>query len=353
MTREVSFGDTDDVILGPRIQNISVDNRGRVFIADVKQNTIHVYNSDGTYLQDIGREGRGPGEFQRIQDFKINNAHIYILDSRLSRISVFMLNTFHLEATYNLSFGKQQNEKPSWLSKAQKKGLFYRPSNIYVRRDGSYLVLFSDNSVARSNNINGRTFEASKFNPNKNKYTANNLLSFRWTGQVLIHKDNGGMIIMFGVPYKRSSKFDFNNGSFVLGWTDEMLFKFFDQDGAYQHAFYYPYSNIPLHMEDVFAYYEHAGNKVTQAIRNDDLPDTWPAFDALKMDDENRLWVSTIVDNQKMRQWWVMKSNGQLIAQFNWPRSKPIQVINNDYMYTKEKNNDGLEEIVRYRIEMK
>lgn len=70
-------------------------------------------------------------------------------------------------------------------------------------------------------------------------------------------------------------------------------------------------------------------------------------------DDEDRLWVSTIIDSNEVYEWWVLKNTGAVITQFEWPRGKPIEVVNNGYLYTRETDEETrIQEIVRYRIEM-
>ncbi|TYP95563.1 hypothetical protein LX73_0872 [Fodinibius salinus] len=51
--------------------------------------------------------------------------------------------------------------------------------------------------------------------------------------------------------------------------------------------------------------------------------------------------------------WWVLKPTGELIARFNWPRSKPIQLMKGDYIYTRETQEEiGQQQIVKYRFVM-
>ena len=75
LVKEVRYGDTNDVIIGQielqavfepnrATDRIAVDEVGRVYIGDFQQNTIHVFEPDGTWLTNLGREGSGPGELR-------------------------------------------------------------------------------------------------------------------------------------------------------------------------------------------------------------------------------------------------------------------------------------------------
>jgi hypothetical protein len=354
LIREISFGETDEVFFGRMVENIAVDHSGLVFIADLPGNTIHIYDSDGSYLQNIGREGQGPGEFQAIWDLKVFDGKIHVLDYQHFKISVFDLDTFGHVRDYDISLQIRQNNQPTWINWTREEGLMYRPVNLFVRTDNTYLLLFSDDSVGSAHNVDNRTYEASVYNSQTGEFTEHDLLSFKWTGQVLVHEEGVGLMVLFRVPYKRSSQFDFSNDQFVHGWTEEMLFKFYDRNSVPQRAYYYPYSNAQLHSEDVIMYFEDAGEQVIHAIRSDDHPETWPAFHSLKLDDENRLWVSTIVDDQEIYEWWVLDEAGELIATFSWPRNRDLKQVKNSYAYTMERDMEtGLQEVVRYKINIR
>ena len=57
-------GDDEDVIFGV-IRKIAVGDDGTVYLLDVQLNQVHVFDKDGNFIRDIGREGEGPGEFRR------------------------------------------------------------------------------------------------------------------------------------------------------------------------------------------------------------------------------------------------------------------------------------------------
>ncbi|NBC03109.1 MAG: 6-bladed beta-propeller [Bacteroidetes bacterium] len=348
LASEVAFGETDGVFMGPIVRSMAVDEDGRVYIADFKSKTIHVYNTDGSYLGSLGREGRGPGEFQMIWVLRISESYLHALDYKLQKISVFNLNNLQHERDINISLNEEIDNKPEWINRTREQGLFYRVTNFYIRSDGNYLMIFSDEGVASADNIENRTYEFSIFNPKERKYLEHEIFSFDWGGRVLVNEGQ----VMFNVPYKRGSQFDYYNGQLVYGWTEEMLFKFYDEDGVYRNAFFYPYSKVKLTERDVLIQYE--GEQTKNAIRTDELPATWPAFDLLKMDDESRLWISTFTDDPESNEWWILKNSGKLLARFSWPRNRSIEVVKGEYVYAHEPDEEtGLPQIVKYRIEMK
>lgn len=84
-------------------------------------------------------------------------------------------------------------------------------------------------------------------------------------------------------------------------------------------------------------------------------PDTWPAYDHLIVDDENRLWVSVITQDLSQREWRVMDLNnrGALLATIELEPEASVMHIGSGMFYVLEQNPaDGERRIVRYRILM-
>lgn len=349
LDKDAVYGDTTGVVLGSFITGVAVDNRKRTYIADFAAKRIDVFNPDGSFFRYIGRNGRGPGEFQYIWKIRIKDNYLYALDYFLQKISVFNLLTMQLVRDDYISLNRIAKNKPSWLNHTRKNGWIYRATNFYVLPNGNYLIFFSNDGESFAN-LRGNTYEASIFSPDSEKYLEHNVFSFPWTGGIVANKN----VIITRVPYKRMSQFDYTNGQLVYGWTGDFLFKFYNGKGTYQRAIYYPFHRLKLNLKDALASLDNSDSQSMEAIRGDALPSTWPAFHSVLMDNKNRLWVSTFARNQKVYRFWVLNQNGKLLARFTWPRDKLIKVVKNGYMYTQETDTaTGISQIVRYRIEMK
>ena len=95
-------------------------------------------------------------------------------------------------------------------------------------------------------------------------------------------------------------------------------------------------------------------SKVNQyLLQNAELPDTWPAIGDFIMDDENRLWISTITDSDnRTYTWWVLKDTGELLTTFRWPRNRTIEKIKDGFVYSREtEETTGQQTIAKYRVE--
>lgn len=336
--KDAIYGNSKNHLIG-RMGDLAVDDSGRIFLADVQNMSINVFESNGRFTTKVGRKGKGPGEFAYIKGLYIRKNFLYIYDSNPQQIVVFGLDSLNGDKTIFLARNRGEyqalNNAFPWIHK------------LYVRNNGTFLaefILHSSKSYKKWQNtkIKGLLYVLD----NTGKIASHKLIDFI--------EDMRTFFRGFGVPMK----FFFGNALTVLSkdnriyWAgpEYFLIKVYSPDGVFQRAFYYPHKKIPITRESAISV--NVPDLVIKSMKSMDLPQNWPVLRHMKIDDQDRLWVATTIKNMKVFEWWVLKPNGQLIARFNWPRSKPIQVIKNGYMYTKEKNNDGLEVIVRYRIKM-
>ncbi len=73
------------------VASLAIDRDGRLYVADPMNGCIHVF-SNGAYLQQIGRPGMGPGEFQVLAALAIHGGQLYALDIEARRLTRFTLD---------------------------------------------------------------------------------------------------------------------------------------------------------------------------------------------------------------------------------------------------------------------
>jgi len=353
LTEMIQYGETNTNFLGREIEHFAVDETGGVTLTGVGDHAVHLFAPDGSYLKEIGGEGRGPGEFLVIRDIEVYKNHLYVLDSRQLKISVFDLNTSTHVRDMSISLENQSTDEPEWMEWARDAGLFYRPIKIFIRNEESLFIVFADETVGMADNVEGRTHEISKFDLRTDQFSKHDLLSFPWTGQLMIHNGMDQRLVLYDAPHKRSTIFDYKNGRFVMGWTDELLFSFYDSSGEYQNAIYIRYQNAPFNEEMLLSKYQGANEVLTKALTTGEQPDTWPAFSSLLLDDDNRLWVSVITENPQKREWWVLDDSGDLLATLSLNRNQEITKVISDDLYVLVTDIDSnLQEIIKYQFRL-
>lgn len=360
--REITYGSTDEVVVGV-MGPFAVDEKNRVFIADRDQTNIHVFDPKGNYLTSLGRKGEGPGEFTAVSQrtgMTIHSNRLYVTDLTdmqfyfPHRVHVFMLEELTFFRTIDLLAGNREvfEELDGYYSK-----------RLYPRDDGTFLV-----SYHRLPN---------EYQDEKSfiHYVVQDSSGMIVTGPVLKQKDKTNLVYEVtntSFPYVAIHAFPFygksllavtdNDYLYAANNTEEFKIDGYTPYGEHVRSFRHDFENRPLDRDELLDHYEKTeymarlGDRVAlNMIREaDNLPETWPALNDLLIDDENRLWLSTIVDDDEIYEWWVLETSGVVITKFEWPRNEPIEAVNNGYMYTRETDEETeLQSIVRYRVEMK
>lgn len=80
-----------------RVRDLALGRDGTLLVADVAPVTVHVYDSAGSWLRDIGREGSGPGEFEDAF-LAVQGDTILVQDRRNSRLNRFLADGTSLDA---------------------------------------------------------------------------------------------------------------------------------------------------------------------------------------------------------------------------------------------------------------
>lgn len=335
LQRQLVIGNTDKIPID-RLADIAVDSLGRIYIADGKQRNIQVYAPDGRFLMRLGRMGKGPGEFVNLISLQINNHKLFAYDNRLQRAEVFSLDS--MAYAYTVNFAKDNSQIKNTGGSLKR---------FWPRSDDSFLIKLvkltgSGNPVVGEKSVDKALYYLGN---DSGKITSKKLFEMKASFHVIVPVGRGRV----GFPaffYGKLLTALSTDNHIYMAWSGDFLIKIYSPKGVYQRAIYYPFKNASFSRQAI------ADKFGKQAARKMDIPKIWPALHDLLIDDQNRLWVSTIVKDQSVYQWWVLDKNGKRLARFTWPRNKLIEVIKNGKVYTKEKNEKGIFKIVRYKIQM-
>ncbi|MFC1564879.1 6-bladed beta-propeller [candidate division KSB1 bacterium] len=86
--------------------DFTVDNNGNIYILDTGNQRVQVFSLQGKFLQTIGREGQGPGEFMNPASLEIFEDRLYVHEDSRKKIQVLSLkgdyiDEFKVDAWYN------------------------------------------------------------------------------------------------------------------------------------------------------------------------------------------------------------------------------------------------------------
>lgn len=348
LTRKTKFESNDDVFMSGYISTFSVDDLGRVFIvSSVPGNLgVYVFNPDGSYLTTIGSFGRGPGEFEAIGSIDIMDSQILIFDPRLQKFTIFSLDTFEIlhEGSIRLNEAILDEELTAVA----------RGSSLFFTDNNSMILEVHMSSLSEQSD-DSRMFYYSLLEDGTVK-PGSLIEAERHTRYFLPERE--GFALPVTMPFNRSSLMSVSsNGYFFTAWTEDFLIKKYDHSGNYVRSFYYPVAKSSFSLSQI----EIADHEM-RILRDREIPDTWPALHTMELDDEEQLWVAVITDRETEYEWFVLDTNGELIAGFSMQGkrsqrvvvSKPLITIKNGYFYTHEQNiSEGIDRIVKYKINFK
>lgn len=89
-------GDVDPRYAFERPRDLAVDARGQIYVVEFQSTAVKVFDAEGEYLRELGREGQGPGEFQDPRSVASFGDVVVVGASRNGRWSHFDLDGNHL-----------------------------------------------------------------------------------------------------------------------------------------------------------------------------------------------------------------------------------------------------------------
>ena len=91
LEEELSFGEAEESeeYMFSQIRGIAVDDEEKIYVLDVREAHIKVFDKNGDYIMTIGREGQGPGEMAVPLDIQITSKDEIVVNCPMSSRLVF------------------------------------------------------------------------------------------------------------------------------------------------------------------------------------------------------------------------------------------------------------------------
>ncbi|MEX2362818.1 MAG: 6-bladed beta-propeller, partial [Balneolaceae bacterium] len=329
------------------IYEFNVDAAGKVYIVDgsFDSRMIHVFEPDGSYLSHLGSRGEGPGEYINPGRLKFQDERLFIYDYGLNRLSSY--------STESLEFLNVVSVDPERLD-ASGRVKDLRFLDYHFLDEGNLLLNF----------MKGQHYEEEE--PGSDHYFRADADLTNLKEKVLeqerlleIWADFQGMRIMHMFPFFSKPLIAVTeSGRIFAAQSEDFLIRELTPHGEEVGRFYYSVEKAKVTREDALASTNDMNKNMVDRL---ELPDSWPALQEMWTDDEERLWISAFTEAEDEMKWWVLEPNGELIARFTWPGDRQAwpmrsvsthKIIRDGYFYTWEENEEGLQQVVRYLIEI-
>jgi len=330
----------------------AVDEDGRLIILDVNfeggtfppDNRIIVFQPDGTYLTQIGRSGKGPGEFGLAGIPDVKAGKVYVVDISSSRLNIYSAEDYSFIKTVLFEQWDVREHEAVVDLELSRTPIF--------RNDGILLARFIDRV------------------PDNNRPNIFKFLLVNTDGDVLNPEPlvfPGGFTIRpQTVPPGPSISLPFMGTTITAlspddalysAWSQDFLIKKHGADGVYQSAIYYPVTGSPFDLNDHAESSRYNLSDIRNAFDDstEELPESNIILVALRVDDEHRIWAGVQPDpKQEFFEWWILDPSGKLLAKLSQPKNHSVIDIKKGHLYTKETDEEsGAEYVVKYRMEFR
>jgi hypothetical protein len=343
-TERQSFAEPDSLYIG-EITRFAVNEQDDLIIADDANARIHVFDNEGRHIQVFGRSGSGPGEFQNITGVGVYQNELFIMDPAQQRISIFHTS-------------EQTNPGFEYLGLVQISGEMTQAAGVFpilfhVIRSDEWLIGGTD-SFRHASTSDERKVHYYRLHRNSE---IDQQRAFVHRAAEHLAAGSPESPTIFSFPHLGKPLFQVTERYLISAWSKDPVLHLFDNSGEEIRSIVLPVRPQALSATDIpeliGAGLEPLVEQARESVlRDHGLSETWPALNDLLGDDENRLWVSTIVEDFEVYEWWVLKESGELITRFEWPRDEPIEVVKNGFVYTRQTDEEtGLQQVVRYKIE--
>ena len=304
-----------------------VDGKGFIYICDLQDLQIKVFDPDGRLVRTLGQKGAGPGEFLNIGEIALlPDDRLLVLDWEAHRISLF-----------------------------DTEGKFI---NSHKFLNWSYdFFLTTDSSYVRDERIFG---EKTKLVVNACDLSGNEIFTY---GEFEPHhtKDikDAGQWFSVSVPYDIRSILagDQKNTRLYHCMNDRYLIEVYDHQGKLFRKIDRPYTPIPTKAEDKKRYLEGFSDSSETHLelidKNVQIPPLKTITDSMVVDDLGNLWVETNEEKDEQGEIFIAYDvfNEDGIYEAKVWLVISLGFFRNGKMYTRETDKEtGYRVYKRYRV---
>ncbi len=323
------FSESDDIAFR-FIRSMEIDSRGNILVNDSSQPVVFMFNGKGNLIQKIGKEGRGPDEFQHVGSILTVHDSLAVTDGPSHKIEVFQYLNTKYEHIRTIVIENQKLlgnllgltekgillENDIWLSPAAPNN----PTETAI----SFL------------NHNGKVLQDTLFSVPIHEFVVHN---------------NSETAFVAGKIYGNSSKlaYDDNKGRIYSLWTDKLSIDYFTLEGERHHSFSYPLQPVSI----TKAERDSALNRLDEPkrdIMHKHMPDVKPIAGHMVVDDQQRLWVE-LLSEELGHGWFAFSPNGEPLFHMKIPHHNAVlQDIHGNTVLWNYTDKKGIPTIVKSKV---
>ncbi len=341
LTEAFRIGDASGDMFFASIPVVSVDSRNRVFIKD--GHVFNVVSSTGNVVGLFGETGEGPGEFQHASSAAFGpKDSVYVLDTRLRRVTVFAPDDFRFVRTLRVPHGEISN--PAGLVSVTSQGM----AAILYRR-----VVRSPDPEDAERAVS--VYVVSLGDGKRHTRPLAVLPDIEFVDYRTPSGDSYGINLPFGRrPNVRAGP----GGLVYYGMSDSVNIRIMSLDFRDRGIVAWQHSPVPVTRSGRDELRKKAGKTevsrlALKALASVAYPRYKPAYERFIVDDQARVWLklSTAFGAQETT-WAVLDSTSQEVGRIDLPTGLNIRAVRGNRAYGTVADDDGAPLVIAYDVQV-
>ncbi len=323
----------DDVLFG-RIAGMAINGKGQVYVVDWQNDGIYVISGDGAGVNEIGRKGRGPGEFVSLVGVFIGKSDtVFAYDRRTQRMTILDPANHHVVETIQVLDDKVLGY-PSQLIGVVPEGFILGYTTMYMYDDLAAEKTLDVKFVDRGGTKVGEPLA---------KLPVRRSVVYSFPGE-------RGFWYMPFSPRPRATMDA--NGLLYSGYGDANTIAVRSVDGQMQHTIRWTHNPVPVTSRDLKAVFDGRSRRYRKTMQEADLPKNKPVFQHFVIDDQKRVWVQlSVAYGATETTWVILDMDGNQIDRTELPTTVRLEAVRGYRAYGVLKEDNEADVLVAYAIQ--
>lgn len=317
LNHQFTISDSEEILL-QQVSGVKSDSEGRIFLTDQRALQIHVFDSLGSYITSIGREGSGPGEFQSLLKIYINeNNQVIAFDIRQARNTIFAENNNVWEPVDMFLI---EGHRYSIESADSLRNVILRESPPQTPQPGVYWY----EHILSTGNLDSGLIEQ-------------NLYTFKERENLVL--DN---MAMQQLPFGRTTLIATDReGKIYLVWNDQFELAKYDAEFELIDSLSVPIPNQPVTNEERNEAIERLGDNF-RSLGRKHIPETKPVVFDMLVSEDRSIWLQTFDSPEYL----VLDSGGSPIRSFDLEDDLRLAHVDKKRLYALKLGENGYQVFV-------
>jgi hypothetical protein len=322
LKRVATLGKGESGVLFGKPVDAAIGADGRLFVLDRAYSKVHVFSPEGEHVQEIGRRGRGPGEFQKPTSIEIGpHDSLFVSAGQADRVSVF---------------GPGPDRSFQYAYSVESKAV-RTPGAVYPTSSGGAFALYST-PYGPAPGTPGKWLARI----NARGKIVDDSVAHRPLIDAIVSEPEPGRVRTVIRPFARRSIFEAHpTGAVCHAWTGDPTIECIqhsnDRDTNKRDTLLtLPHTPIPVRDDDVDAVRQTRSETSMQTIREHGVHDTYPVFGGMAIGRDGRVWIRSVARKSVRKQnvtYYGINPEGETAVAVTLPKEDRIVAATDHYVY--------------------